>query len=87
MPRNRNYETFLGAATQIQRWRDFTSHLAAYVVINSLFIVVWLATGRGSFWPAYPLIGWALGLSFQHFNMALRGPITDGDVRRKMTES
>ena len=85
MPTNSNYDTYLGTATQIQRWRDFSSHLTAYVAINSLFIVIWLATGRGSFWPAYPLVGWALGLSFQHFNMVLRGPINEHDVRRKLT--
>jgi 2TM domain len=86
MATNDNYDTYLGTATQIQRWRDFSSHLTAYLAINSCFILIWLASGRGSFWPAYPLIGWAIGLSFQHFNMTLRGPISDDDVLRRMTE-
>lgn len=57
MTRNRNYDTYLGTATQLQRWRDFTAHLTAYLTINSLFILTWLSTGRGQFWPAYPLVG------------------------------
>ncbi|HEX7462762.1 MAG TPA: 2TM domain-containing protein [Dermatophilaceae bacterium] len=83
-PSNPNYDTFLTTATQIQRWRDFASHLLAYVVINTAFLIIWLAQGRGFFWPAYPLVGWAIGLSFQHFNVVIRGQITDTDVRRKL---
>ena len=34
-----------------------------------------------------PLVGWGLGLSFQHFSAVLRGQITDEDVRRKLRPS
>ena len=87
MTANRNYETYLGTATQLQRWRDFASHLAAYATLNTVFVVIWLSTGKGSFWPAYPLVGWAIGLSFQHFTMVLRGPISDRHVRSRMMET
>jgi hypothetical protein len=85
MVRNPNYESYLGTATQLQRWRDFSSHFVAYVVINLAFIGIWAVEG-GFFWPIYPLIGWGLGLSFQHFNMVLRGQITDEQVRQKMRD-
>ncbi len=81
---NTNYSTFVGTATQLQRWRDFLAHLAAYVTVNLLFIGMWLAT-RGPFWPVFSLLGWGIGLSFQHFVNALAGPITDGRVRAQMT--
>lgn len=76
--------TYLQAATQLQRWRDFGSDAAAYVVINVIFMMIWVATGRGFFWPIFPLIGWGIGLSAQHFNVVLRGQITDEDVRRAL---
>jgi 2TM domain len=76
--------TYLQAATQIQRWRDFGSHAAAYVVMNVIFVVIWALTGEGFFWPIFPLIGWGIGLSAQHFNVVLRGQITDEDVRRAL---
>jgi 2TM domain len=84
--KNPNYKSYLGTATQIQRFRDFSSHLLGYVVINALFVLIWLSQGQGFFWPAFPLVGWGLGLSFQHFNMVLRGQITDEEVRHKMRE-
>ena len=80
---NGNYTTYLGAATQLQRWRDFQAHLLAYVAFSVLFVIIWATSGEGFFWPAFPLVGWAVGLSFQHFNVALRGQITDRDVRQK----
>ena len=40
---------YLRAATQIQRWRDFGSHAAAYVVMNVIFVVIWVLTGGGFF--------------------------------------
>jgi hypothetical protein len=38
--------TLISAATQIQRWRDFLSHVAAYVLSNLLLIGIWAVTGR-----------------------------------------
>jgi hypothetical protein len=82
--RNPNYDSWLTTATQLQRWRDFISHVTAYVVVNALFIVIWAISGGGFFWPAFPLVGWGVGLSFQHFGEVIRGPITDEQVKRKL---
>jgi 2TM domain-containing protein len=81
---NPNYDTYLTTATQIQRWRDFLSQCAAYVIVNTAFVIIWASTGRGFFWPAFPLIGWAIGLSFQHFSVVIFGQISDADVRAKL---
>jgi hypothetical protein len=87
MSSNPNYNTYLTTATQIQRWRDFLSNCVAYAVFNAAFIVTWATTGRGFFWPMFPLIGWAIGLSLQHFSVVLLGQITDADVRRKLRDT
>ena len=84
---NPNYTTYLGTALQLQRWRDFLAHAAAYGICNLIFAAVWLSTGRGPFWPAFPLIGWGIGLTFQHHANAWRGPLTDAMVRARMTRS
>ena len=81
---NPNYDSYLQTATQLQRWRDFQAHVAAYLVINTAFVLIWALTGQGFFWPVYPLAGWGIGLSFQHFSAVVRGQITDEDVRRKL---
>lgn len=80
---NINYDSYLQTATQLQRWRDFQAQVTAYVIINALFVIIWAVSG-GFFWPVFPLIGWAVGLSFQHFHVVLRGQIADSDVRRKL---
>ena len=82
---NPNYQTYLGTALQLQRWRDFTAHLSAYLLVNTTLVAIWLATGRGGFWPAISLGGWGLGLSSQHFLNSSRGPITDHSIRERMT--
>ena len=81
---NPNYRTYLGTALQLQRWRDFAAHLTAFATINTILIVIWLLTGQGSFWPAASLAAWGLGLSSQHWMNALRGPITDEQVRHRV---
>jgi hypothetical protein len=83
---NPNYSTYLGTATQLQRWRDFIAHAAAYLCFNIVFIVVWSVTGNGPFWPAFPLVGWGIGLTFQHHANTWRGPVTDDDVTRRMRQ-
>lgn len=82
--RNPNYDSWLTTATQLQRWRDFISHVTAYVVVNAVFIVIWAIRGEDFFWPVYPLVGWGVGLSFQHFGEVIRGPITEEQVKRKL---
>jgi hypothetical protein len=55
------------AVAQVQRWRDFSAHLGAYVVINLILLLIWALTGGGEFWPGISLAAWGLGLSSQHF--------------------
>jgi hypothetical protein len=84
---NPNYATYLDTTTQLPRWRDFLAHAAAYAVFNVVFIGAWAAGGRGAFWPAFPLVGWGIGLTFQHHLNTWRGPITDQDVHDRMRAS
>ena len=70
----------ISIACGIQRWRDWSAHVAAYVVMNVVFIVAWLVGGKGYFWPAWPLIGWGVGISFQHFYASFRRPISSRDI-------
>jgi 2TM domain len=75
---------YLQTATQMQRWRDFSSNVFAYVVVNILLTTIWAVQGKGFFWPLYSLLGWGIGLSAQHFGVVIRGQITDKDVRQKL---
>ncbi|MGB0091951.1 MAG: 2TM domain-containing protein [Solirubrobacteraceae bacterium] len=71
------------AVAQVQRWHDFKAHVGAYLLINSVLIVVWVLTGGGAFWPGVSLAAWGLGLSSQHFLNSV-SPITREGVRREL---
>ena len=43
---------------------DFYRHLAVYVVVNLLLVVINLVTSRDYFWAMWPLLGWGIGLAF-----------------------
>jgi hypothetical protein len=70
------------AVAQVQRWHDFKAHVSAYLLINAILIIIWAATGGGTFWPGISLAAWGLGLSSQHFLNSF-SPITTERVRRE----
>ena len=71
------------AVAQVQRWHDSKAHVGAYVLINTVLIIIWALTGGGTFWPGIPLAAWGLGLSSQHFLNSF-SPIGEERVRREL---
>jgi len=44
--------------------RDFRAHALSYVLVMALLVAIWLLTTPGGyFWPAWPMLGWGLGLA------------------------
>ncbi|MDQ4048320.1 MAG: DUF1707 domain-containing protein [Actinomycetota bacterium] len=37
--------------------------LTAFVAVNLVLVAVWALSGGGYFWPAWPILGWGLGLA------------------------
>jgi len=68
------------ARKRVQARRDFSSHLASYIVINACVIAIWAATGGGYFWPAWVLGVWGAGLVMHAWDVFLRRPVTDADI-------
>jgi hypothetical protein len=71
------------AIERLERKREFWSHLAAYVLVNATLVVVWAMTGSGFFWPAFPLLGWGIGLFFHGWQTYTAGP-REERIRREM---
>ena len=51
----------------------FKRHLATYIVINTMFWLLWYFTDHkkesaGVPWPIFPMIGWGIGLMFSYLN-------------------
>ena len=60
-------EIYEEAKKRVEEKRGFFTHLAVYVVINLLLIIIWaFASGGGFPWFVFPLGGWGIGILF-HF--------------------
>ncbi len=51
---------------------SFKKHLAAYLLVNGFFWVLWFLKGchndpGGVPWPVWPMFGWGVGLAFNYF--------------------
>ena len=73
------------AIARLERKRGFQMHLAVYLVVNTLLIGIWAVTGMNMlFWPAFPLLGWGIGIAFNGWAV-YRGELSEDDIQREMT--
>jgi 2TM domain len=59
-----NQEAYLIAKKKVEARIGFYLHLAAYVVVNILLIIINLSTSTQYLWFKWPLIGWGIGVFF-----------------------
>jgi uncharacterized ion transporter superfamily protein YfcC len=64
--------------------KDFRNHVAVYVIVNALLIVIWAVSGQGYFWPMWPLLGWGIGLVLNGWTAYYERPVSEDDIRREM---
>ncbi len=50
------------AFAHVRRLRRFYIHLAQYVLVISLLMVINLATNAGTLWFVWPALGWGIGI-------------------------
>lgn len=76
------------ALRRVKKRRDLHTHAFAYVTINGLVWGVWAVIGMmsGSWfpWPLWITLGWGIGLVFNAWDVYVRRPITEDEVRREM---
>ena len=59
-----NQEAYQKAKKKIEAKIGFYIHLAVYVGVNILLIIVNLTTSTQHLWFKWPLIGWGIGVFF-----------------------
>jgi hypothetical protein len=75
----------LGRATRLVNAKiGFYIHLAAFVSVNALLILINLATTPAHFWFQWPLLGWGLGLLIHA--LVILGLTKGSSVRAQMIE-
>ncbi len=72
------------AIRRVKAKRGFWAHLAIYLVVNALIVVVWAYSGPAYFWPIWVMLGWGVGLAFHGWAVYLRRPISEDEIRREM---
>ena len=75
------------AVRRLEARRGFRNHVAIYIIVNALLVVIWAATGAGYFWPIWPIAGWGIGLAFNAWAVYFERPITEDEIRREMERS
>ena len=72
------------AIVRLKKKADFRAHLLAYVLVNAFLVGIWAVTGAGFFWPIFPILGWAIGVAFNGWDVYRRATPTEEEIRREM---
>jgi hypothetical protein len=59
-------EIYEAAKKRVKDKRDFYGHLIAYLIVNSILILVWALSGGGYPWFVWCMGPWGIGVVF-HF--------------------
>ena len=73
------------AIQRIRSKRELRVHVAVYVAVNALLVLIWAVTGAGYFWPVWPILGWGIAIVI-HAVTVYQGSseITEAEINREM---
>jgi fatty acid desaturase len=76
------------ALRRLKQRRDFKAHLFVYFVVNVVVWGAWVVIGLSSHswwpWPVFMTLGWGIGVVLNAWDVYLRRPITEDEVRREV---
>ena len=81
---DRESDAWVEARKRVTARREFSAHVASYVVVNGFFVFIWAVTGAGYFWPAWILGCWGIGLVLHAWETFVRKPVTDADIEAEL---
>jgi hypothetical protein len=70
MEQDKNYER---AKERVEEKLGFFSHLAVYVIVNVILLVINLTQSPGQLWFYWPLMGWGIGVFFHGMGVFVFG--------------
>ena len=66
------------AKKRVEEKRGFFTHLAVYILVNIMLVLIWrFANGGGFPWFIFPLGGWGIGLIIHFLNVFAFGGKSD----------
>ena len=72
------------AVNQLKKRRDFRGHLLAYLLVNTLLVVIWGTTSAGFFWPAFVIVPWGLGVAMNAWDAYGRPDLSGQAIQHEM---
>ena len=51
------------AVNRLKKQHDFRGHLLAYLLVNTVLVVIWATTSAGFFWPAFVITPWGIAVA------------------------
>jgi len=82
-----NQEAYLRAKKRAEAKFGFYVHLAIYIAVNLLLLIINLTTSNSYLWFIWPLIGWGIGVGFHAlvaFVFSGGSPIKDKMIEKEM---
>ena len=71
------------AIKRIEARRGLGADLLAYVLVNTMLVVIWYVTGADFFWPIFPILGWGIGVVFHVWDVLSPG-VDEGQIQAEM---
>jgi hypothetical protein len=81
-----NEETYQRARRRVEAKIGFYIHLAVYVGVNILLIIINLLTAPRYLWFIWPLIGWGIGIFFHGMSTFFFTDRKFREIKDKMIE-
>lgn len=72
------------AIARIKEKRDFWGHVAAYVIVNTMLVIIWALSSGGYFWPIWSIVGWGIGLAFHAWSVFGEKPISEDRIQKEI---
>lgn len=76
------------ALRRLKKRRDLKTHALVYLLVNAVVWGTWAVIGVSSHswfpWPVFMTFFWGIGLVMNAWDVYLRRPITEDEVRREM---
>ncbi len=76
------------ALRRVKKRHDFHSHVFVYLSVNIVLWGIWAVIGVTSDswnpWPLWVTLAWGLGVIFNAWDVYVRRPITEAEIRREM---
>ncbi len=68
-----NPNSYERAKKRVEEKLGFYSHLAIYLVVNTILIIINLTQSPGATWFYWPLLGWGIGVFFHGMGVFVWG--------------